>query len=63
MMSEASHCIVRFCSVQNWEEDETMEDKAEEGMRMESKVTADSDIEPGNESEEEWQAMETNLTK
>lgn len=53
MKSEASHCIVRFCSVQNWEEDETMEDKAEEGMRMESKVTADSDIEPGNESEEE----------
>ncbi|XP_029478974.1 WD repeat-containing protein 43 [Oncorhynchus nerka] len=36
----------------NWE-DETMEDEAEEGMRMESKVTGDSDIEPGNESEEE----------
>ncbi|XP_023850898.1 WD repeat-containing protein 43 isoform X1 [Salvelinus sp. IW2-2015] len=37
----------------NWEEDETMEDEAEEGMRMESKVNGDSDIEPGNESEEE----------
>uniref|UniRef100_A0A8C7FLJ5 WD repeat domain 43 n=1 Tax=Oncorhynchus kisutch TaxID=8019 RepID=A0A8C7FLJ5_ONCKI len=37
----------------NWEEDETKEDKVEEGMRMESKVTGDSDIEPGNESEEE----------
>ncbi|XP_038825200.1 WD repeat-containing protein 43 isoform X1 [Salvelinus namaycush] len=37
----------------NWEEDETMEDEAEEGVRMESKVNGDSDIEPGNESEEE----------
>ncbi|XP_055755171.1 WD repeat-containing protein 43 [Salvelinus fontinalis] len=37
----------------NWEEDETMENEAEEGMRMESKVNGDSDIEPGNESEEE----------
>lgn len=44
--------VVRFWSVQNWEEDETMDDEAE-GMRMESKVNGDSDIEPGNESEEE----------
>nr|XP_046222355.1 WD repeat-containing protein 43-like [Oncorhynchus gorbuscha] len=46
----------------NWEEDgiedETMEDEhreeeTEEGMRTESKANGDSDMEPGNESEEE----------
>lgn len=46
--------------MQNWEEDgiedETMEDEHREeteGMRTESKANGDSDMEPGNESEEE----------
>lgn len=45
-----------FC-LQNWEEDEAMEDEDREeeteGMRTESKANGDSDMEPGNESEEE----------